>query len=93
MFKEGKAISEIAKERSFTIQTIEGHLAYFVEQGSIKIEELISRDRLSLLEKGMKNFKGGSITEIKEQVGADISFGEIKLALAWEAFKKTSSTD
>lgn len=93
LFKEGKAISEIAKERSFTIQTIEGHLAYFVEQGSIKIEELISRDRLSLLEKGMKNFKGGSITEIKEQVGADISFGEIKLALAWEAFKKTSSTD
>ncbi len=93
LFKEGKSINEIAKERSFTIQTIEGHLAYFVEQGSIKIEELISKDRLSLLEKGMKNFKGGSITEIKQQVGADISFGEIKLALAWEAFKKTSSTD
>ena len=93
LFREGKTINEIAKERNFVIQTIEGHLAYFVEQGAIKIEELISQDRLSLIEKGMKNFKGGSIAEIKEQVGADISFGEIKLALAWEAFKKTSSTD
>lgn len=93
LFKEGKSIAEIAKERSFTIQTIEGHLAYFVEQGMVKINELISPDRLLLIEPAMKNFKGGSITEIKEQVGADISFGEIKLALAWEAFKKTSSAD
>lgn len=93
LFKEGKSIAEIAKERSFTVQTIEGHLAYFVEQGMVKISELISPDRLLLIEPAMKNFKGGSITEIKEQVGTDISFGEIKLALAWEAFKKTSSPD
>jgi PIF1-like helicase/Helix-turn-helix domain/HRDC domain/Helicase len=93
LFKEGKSIAEIAKERSFTVQTVEGHLAYFVEQGIIKISELISPDRLLIIEPAMKNFKGGSITEIKEQVGADISFGEIKLALAWQAFKKTSSAD
>ena len=76
-------------ERGFTLQTIEGHLAYYVQQGEINIEELISREKLVIIEPVIKDFNGGSITSIKEKVGSSIGFGEIRLAIAWHDFIKS----
>jgi hypothetical protein len=91
LYKEGKSIDEIAKERSLTKQTIEGHLAHYVSIGEINIEELVSKEKISLIEPRVKEFNGGSITTIKEKLGSKISFGEIRLVLAWLTFKKSSS--
>jgi hypothetical protein len=91
LYKEGKKLDEIAKERSLTQQTIEGHLAHYVSIGEINIEELISKEKISLIEPHTKEFEGGRITTIKEKVGNKVSFGEIRLVLAWVAFKKSSS--
>ena len=93
LFRGGKTIHEIAKERNFAIQTIEGHLAHFVQKGEIKIEELVSREKLIIIEPALKNFEGGPITSIKQKLGNDVSFGEIKLALAWATFVKEKSAD
>jgi ATP-dependent DNA helicase RecQ len=92
LYKDGKSVEEIAKERNFTIQTIEGHLAYYVQSGEIKISELVSREKIVLIEPVLKGFPGGSITPVKEKLGNDISFGEIKLVLAWLEFQKSSAT-
>jgi len=92
LYKEGKHVGEIAKERNLTQQTIEGHLAHYVSIGGINIEELVSKEKISLIEPHTKKFKGGSITTIKEKLGSKISFGEIRLVLAWLAFKKSSSS-
>ena len=89
LYKSGKDVAEIAKERGFTLQTIEGHLAYYVQQGEINIEELISREKLVIIEPAIKDFNGGSITSIKEKVGSSIGFGEIRLAIAWHDFIKS----
>jgi ATP-dependent DNA helicase RecQ len=82
LYKEGKTVAEIAKERNLTTQTIEGHLAYYVSQGDIKIEELVGREKMVLIEPLVKNFKGGSITPIKEKLGNNVSYGEIRLMIA-----------
>ena len=92
LYKEGKRVDEIAKERSLTQQTIEGHLAHYVSVGEINIEELVSKEKISLIEPHTKEFKGGSITTIKEKLGSKISFGEIRLVLASYTFKKGSSS-
>lgn len=92
LYKNGMSVLEIAKERNFTQQTIEGHLAYYVGSGEIKIEELISREKMILIEPAVKNFTGGSITPIKETLGDKISFGEIRLVLAWFEFQKKLPT-
>ena len=92
LYKEGKRVDEIAKERSLTQQTIEGHLAHYVSIGKINIEELVSKEKISLIEPHTKEFKGGSITTIKEKLGSKISFGEIRLVLASHTFKKGSSS-
>jgi hypothetical protein len=89
LYKEGMTVDEIAKTRNFTIQTIEGHLSHYVSNGEINIEELVSREKLLLIEPVIKNFAGGSIAPIKQKLGSDIGFGEIKLVLAWQEFQKS----
>ena len=87
LYKEGIPVNDIAKTRNLTIQTIEGHLAYYVQRGEINIEELISQEKLMLIEPVIKDFNGGSITSVKEQLGNTISFGEIRLVIASSVFK------
>ena len=89
LYKEGLAIADIAKQRTLTIQTIESHLAHYVQIGDIDINELVSREKLILIEPAIKEFNGGSITPIKEKLGSTISFGEIRLVMAWSAFQKS----
>lgn len=88
LYKEGKSVTGIATTRGLTPQTVEGHLAHFVSLGKIKIEELVSREKIIIIEPALKTFEGGSITPIKEKLGDDISFGEIRLVLAWKEFEE-----
>jgi hypothetical protein len=44
LFEEGKSIGEIAKERGVLVQTIFGHLAKFVENGSFEIERVLAKE-------------------------------------------------
>jgi hypothetical protein len=88
LYKEGKTVAEIADTRNLTIQTIESHLSHFVGNGEIKIEELVTREKFVLIEPALKGFDGKSITPIKDQLGEKVSFGEIRLVLAWKEFEK-----
>lgn len=82
LHKEGKSISEIAKERNLALSTIEGHLAKFVANGSISIHDLISREKFVLIEAALKDFDGTSTAPIKAKLGNGFSFGEIRLVMA-----------
>ncbi|MFC0776322.1 helix-turn-helix domain-containing protein [Terrimonas alba] len=88
LFKEGRAVKEIAALRNLTDQTIEGHLAYYVQQGTIHIEELVSREKLVIIEPALQAMKGSPLNIIKEKLGSSIGFGEIKLAIAWKEFQQ-----
>jgi len=89
LYKEGKNVDEIAKERGFTTQTIEGHLAHYVALGEIHIKELVSENKVLLIEPAVINNAENSITPIKEKLGQQISFGDIRLVMAWVKFKNT----
>jgi len=93
LYKSGKTIGEIARERNLTAQTIEGHLSYYVQKGLIGIEELVSREKVVLIEPMVREFhNGSSITPIKEKLGDNFSYGEIRLVIAWNEFQKNSSS-
>ncbi len=83
LYQEGKMASEIAEERKLTLQTIEGHLSHYVFTGAIKIESLVSREKIVLIEPALKDFeKGTSIMPVKEKLPG-VSFGEIRLVMAY----------
>jgi len=91
LYQEGNSAEQIAKQRTLTSQTIEGHLAHYVQNGQIKIDDLVSREKIVLIEPLVKGFPGGSIVPIKEMLGANVSFGEIRLVLAWIEHQKSSA--
>lgn len=93
LYKEGKPVHDIAKERNLAIQTIEGHLAHYIEKGELDAEELISKEKLLVIEPVLKDHNGESLTELKQKLDNDISFGEIKLAMAWAKYKNAASAD
>jgi DNA-binding CsgD family transcriptional regulator len=91
LYKEGKSATEIAVARNLTVQTIETHLAHYVQSGQLKIEELVSREKLVLIEPAAKELAGGSIAGVKEKLGTQASFGEIRLVMAWLEYQKSIS--
>jgi uncharacterized protein YpbB len=88
LYTQGKKIVEIAKERKLTTQTIEGHLAHFVENGTIKVEDLVGREKILAIEAVVAEVGDASIIQLKENLGSSISFGEIRLVLASMKYHK-----
>ena len=54
---------------------------------------MVSNEKITAIESALKRFDGKSITPIKQQVGNDISFGEIKLVMASLGIKQERSAD
>ena len=82
LFKEGKSVAEIAKERNFTIGTIEGHLAWFVGNGEIDINKLVPVQKQLLIKEAVKLHGALSHKTLKDNLPDEISYGEIRMALA-----------
>jgi hypothetical protein len=91
LFQEGKSVKEIAAERKLTVSTIEGHLAYYVQTGDIRIEQLLSPNQIVIIEPVVRNMTGKTLTEIKNELGDRASFNEIRLVLASIEFQANSS--
>jgi ATP-dependent DNA helicase RecQ len=92
LYREGRTVAEIALDRKLTPQTIQDHLGHYIALGEININELLSAEKLSLIEPAIRDFEGGALTPLKSRLGNDISFGEIRLALAWKTFRDTIAT-
>ena len=84
LFKEGKSVAEIAKERNFTISTIEGHLAWYVGNGEIDINKLVPVQKQTLIKDAAKIHGTQSLKSLIENLPKDISYGEIRLVMAAE---------
>ena len=82
LFKEGKSISEIAKERNLSISTIEGHLAWYVGSGEIEINKMVSLEKQLLIKAAAKTHGSQSHKTLKDNLPDNISYGEIRLVLA-----------
>ncbi len=84
LFKEGKSVAEIAKERNLTITTVEGHLSWFVGNGDVDINELVSSEKQLLIKEAISINGRSSTKTIKENLPEDVSYGEIRLVMALE---------
>jgi uncharacterized protein YpbB len=83
MFREGKSIKEIAAERSLTVGTVENHLSYFVEQGALKVNEVVSTQHQKIIRGIVKSFsKAYSLSDVKNLLPNDYTYAEIKLVIA-----------
>ncbi len=84
MFREGKAIAEIAGIRGLAQVTIEGHLAAFILSGEVEIHQLVTEERLVAITKLIKENPDSLSSEIREKSGNEFSYGEIRAAMKWK---------
>lgn len=83
LFLIGKTISEIASSRNLVKSTIEGHLAHFIENGSLPIDKLLDENKRSTICIALLQTKIGSFNEIRE-ILPEITYAEFKWVKAWQ---------
>lgn len=91
MYKQNHSIEEIAKIRSLSINTIQNHLAKFVESGAIKAGELMDVNKIEPIIEIAKSQSIQSLKAIKEVLGDDFSYSDIHIAIAY--FKWLQKSD
>lgn len=80
LYKQGKSIDEIAEERGFVRSTIENHLAHYIAQGKLSVEEFVSESKICRIRRVLK--RTTELSAAKLELGEDISYGEIRMVMA-----------
>lgn len=83
LFRSGKSLTDIAKERNLSVNTIEGHLIHFIETGDINIDELLDKKKQKAISKVMDISEIKTLTALKDQL-PDMSYSELKWMIAFE---------
>ena len=82
LFKTGKSVEEIAKERGLTQGTIQGHLVSYILNGDIKLEEVIDEKKINIIKGIIKDVGTESgMNPIKELCPSDITYNDIRLIM------------
>ncbi len=90
LFKEGKTIPQIAEERQLSINTVEGHLAYYVGRGEIPVNSFVSQELADLI---AGNFEGSDelrMGPVKENLGDKVTWSDIRFVVQHLKFIRSS---
>jgi hypothetical protein len=83
MAKSGKTPLEIAKSRAMTLDTVHNHLIKLVQRKLIAVEKVMDSERIEIIRRALGLFEDGiGSTPVKEVLGEDFSYGEIRLVRA-----------
>jgi ATP-dependent DNA helicase RecQ len=83
LFKAGKSVEEIADQRELTKNTIENHLLRFIPTGQIRLDEFVSTEKAKSIAAAIVKFgESEALWPIKEYLGEDYSYNEIRAVLA-----------
>ena len=82
LFLEGNLVPQIAALRELSATTIEGHLAFYVQQGKISLEQLMNPEKVPSIQQAIDTLGRNALTPIKMALGENYSFAEIKYVMA-----------
>ncbi len=82
LWKAGKSITEIAKERNYAESTIEGHLSHFVRTGDISVEKLVSTKKFKRISEFFIRENTQMLSEAKAALGDEVSYSELRFVLS-----------
>lgn len=82
MFREGNSVEDIARIRGLSPGTIEGHLAVFIPLGKVRLEEIVSEEKVEPIREAVARLGFEALGPIKTDLGDDFSYGEIRAVIA-----------
>ena len=83
MLDQGMDLDEITLKRNLSLNTIYGHIEKLILSGeNIEIERLIKKDKIEKIISSILELGGEAMKPIKERLGDNYSYGEIRLVRA-----------
>jgi ATP-dependent DNA helicase RecQ len=83
MFRGGIPVDKIAALRGMSKSTIEMHLLRFIPSGEVRLEKLVPEQKIAQIKNALLKFnESGALSPVKEFLGDDYSYGEIRAVLA-----------
>lgn len=92
-FRQGNKPAEIAAMRQLALSTVESHLASFIRSNELDIHELVDRDKVEKILMELQLMDGNSIGPVKEKLGNDCSYGEIKAVMSYLMWMKEAGIE
>jgi ATP-dependent DNA helicase RecQ len=83
LFKSGKSVVDIAQERGLSPTTIEGHLSNFVQTGELDVLTFVKEEKIQPILEVIESYGTEKLSPLKDVLGEDYSYGEIKAVIAW----------
>ena len=84
LFREGKTIDAIAKLRNISPTTVEIHLSDLIVTGEVDIYELVPETKLPIILEALNKFEPSlGLSTVKEALGDNFTYGEIRAALSY----------
>ncbi|BBO71282.1 helicase [Desulfosarcina alkanivorans] len=93
LFKKGLSLDQIAEQRGLVRATIEGHMAHWVETGTVRIDLLIPAEKRKAIDEQLTRMPGKPFGAIRQVLGGDVSYADIKLVQAWRKHLSASAED
>lgn len=88
LYKAGKSVEEIAKERNMVSMTIEGHLAHYVSLGLLNISDFVEKQKRENIVAVSKTLGTDLFSPIKQSLGEEYTYSEIRFAMAYHLNSK-----
>lgn len=85
MFCQGMSIEEIAKARDLVTGTIATHLEHYVRKGKIKLEQVVTAEKIEKIEKARRHkqsYGHSGVVDVKVALGDEVSYADIKFVFA-----------
>ena len=82
LFNQDKAAEEIAAERGLTVQTIEKHLAHWVEHGEIDVNQLVEPDAQKEIAAALAQEETDFLKPVHERLDGRYAYAELKYTAA-----------
>ncbi len=78
LFRKLGSVEKVSSIRSLAPSTIESHLAGYILTGEINIDDFVPIEKRNKIEEILEREKGSTLSEIKNKLGEQYSYGEIK---------------
>lgn len=83
-YQQGLSVEEIAQQRGIVRSTVINHLSELIEKNQpIDLNLLVSSERQKLIVKAIQSIGTNSLRSLREHLGEEYSYDEIRLVLAW----------
>lgn len=90
LYQKDPNIEKIAEIRGLAISTIESHLVGFVKTGELKVEQVVEPEKIKAIIAIIEKTGAGSTSLLKNALGEDYSYNEIRAVLYAQALAKAA---